>query len=415
MARVPAVLLVDQDPQARFELKQLVKQAQLTLAGAAALGTEAVSLAAETAPDVIVCGIGVPQERALQTIGALLDTRPDTPIVAYGWHSDLETMRAAMLAGARDFLVMPVEAERLNESILAVLESEEHKRLRQTGEAAKLGPRGLVISLFGAKGGVGKTTVATNVGVALSALMGQSAVLIDADTGFGDVAAMLDLKPRQTIIDLLRDIDNVDRDTVADYLTCHASGLWVLPAPRGTLQWRSVAPEGLRKIIDLLARRFDLVLVDSAGALSDISLAVLEEANMVLWITSPDFSSIHNSLLGLETLRELSYPEGRIRLILNATTPQNGIRPVKIEEALVRPLFWMVPYDQRLRLGTQIGWPLVLSSATSPGARSILQLAHAIAGTEPKPMLKPSTAPWRWLLNRRLPSNRPTTAVEGRS
>src|SRR3990170_7086097 len=107
MVRVPAVLLVDQDPQARFELKQLVKQAQLTLAGAAALGTEAVSLAAETEPDVIVCGIGVPQERALQTIGALLDTRPDTPIVAYGWDSGLATRRAAMLAGARDFLVCP--------------------------------------------------------------------------------------------------------------------------------------------------------------------------------------------------------------------------------------------------------------------------------------------------------------------
>src|SRR3990170_7262943 len=147
MASVPAVLLVDQDPQARFELKQLVKQAQLTLAGTAALGTEAVSLAAETAPDVIVCGIGFPQERALQTIGALLDTRPDTPIVAYGWHSDLETMRAPMLAGARDFLVMPVEAERLNESILAVLESEEHKRLRLSGQAARLGPRGPGASL----------------------------------------------------------------------------------------------------------------------------------------------------------------------------------------------------------------------------------------------------------------------------
>src|SRR3970282_137937 len=108
MARVPAVLLVDQDPQARFELKQLVKQAQLTLAGAAALGTEAVSLAAAAAPDVIVCGIGVPQERALQTIGALLDTRPDTPIIGYGWHSDLETMRAAMLAGGARFLGLAV-------------------------------------------------------------------------------------------------------------------------------------------------------------------------------------------------------------------------------------------------------------------------------------------------------------------
>src|SRR3990172_1841108 len=101
MTRVPAVLLVDQDPQARFELKQLGKQAQLTLAGAAAPGTEAGGPAGGGGGgarrggrggfEVMVCGIGAPQERALQTIGALLDPRPDPPIVAYGWHSDVET------------------------------------------------------------------------------------------------------------------------------------------------------------------------------------------------------------------------------------------------------------------------------------------------------------------------------------
>jgi len=100
MARVPEVMVVDQDPKARYEVKQLAKQAQLTVAGEAAFGTEAVSLAADVKPDVIVCGLSTPPERSLQTIEALLDLLPETPIVAYSWRDDAEMVRKAMMAGA---------------------------------------------------------------------------------------------------------------------------------------------------------------------------------------------------------------------------------------------------------------------------------------------------------------------------
>src|SRR6266508_1211542 len=133
MARVPDILVVDQDLQARFEVKQLVRAAQLGFAGEAGFGTEAVSLASEVKPDVIICGMSRPPERSLQTIEALLDVLPETPIVAYGWRDDGETVRLAMIAGARDFFVMPVGPERVLESVRSVLESEERKRLRLTG------------------------------------------------------------------------------------------------------------------------------------------------------------------------------------------------------------------------------------------------------------------------------------------
>ncbi|MDP2673845.1 MAG: AAA family ATPase, partial [Dehalococcoidia bacterium] len=313
-------------------------------------------------------------------IEALLDSLPETPLIAYGWQADLETIRQAMLAGARDFLVMPIDADRLGGSILSVLESEERKRLRLAGQTKGLGPRGLVVAVFGAKGGVGKTTVATNLSVGLSSELGQSVVLVDTDTGFGDVAGMLDMKPDRTIIDLLRDADEVEGDSLDNYVARHSSGLSVVAAPRDSLAWRSVAPERLRKGIALLAKRFDTVIIDTAGALSDLSMTTLEESNLVLWITSSDFASINDSLQALETLRQLSYPEGRIRLMLNDVFADDGVRPAKIEQALRRQFFWRVPYDRRLRLGGQEGQPLVMSDPASPGARSILDLAHALTG-----------------------------------
>ncbi len=400
MARVPEVMVVDQDPKARYEVKQLAKQAHLTVAGEAAFGTEAVSLAADVKPDVIVCGISTPPERSLQTIEALLDLLPETPIVAYSWRDDAEMVRKAMMAGARDYFVMPAESERVLESIRAVLEAEERKRLRISGQAKALGPRGLIITVFGAKGGVGKSTVATNLGVALSRELAHSVVLVDGDNNFGDVASMLDLKPTRNIVDLVRDIDAVERGTVTDYLTQHESGLWVLPAPRECLQWRTVTPERFRKVVTTLARRFDVVLVDTAGALGDLPLAALEEANMVLWLTSSDFSSINNSLVALETLQQLSYPDARVRLMLNITSVDDGVRPAKIEEVLGRQFFWLVPYDRQLRLGGQIGKPVVGTHRDSRGAQSIIQLAQALMGVGPKVSTK-RASPLRRFFSRR--------------
>jgi len=385
MARVPEVLVVDQDPQGRFDVQHLIKQAQLGFAGEAGFGTEAVSLASEVTPDVIFCGISSPPERSLRTIEALLDVLPETPVIAYARNEAVEVVRQSMLAGARDFLIVPATVERLIESIQSVLESEERKRLRLSGQAKGLGPKGLVVTVFGAKGGVGKTTLATNLGVALASNLGQSVVLVDADNSFGDVADMLELPAERSIVEFARDLETMERGNVDECLQKHDSGLWVLPAPRDALQWRSVTADSLRAIVHLLASRFDIVLIDTMAMLNDLSLAALEEANMVLWVTSTDFSSINNSLAGLESLRQISYPDGRIRLVLNVTSSDNGVRPAKIEEALKREFFWSVPYDKRVRVGSQIGKPAIIASPESPGSKSLLQLAQAVTGSGSRP------------------------------
>ena len=383
MARVPEVLIIDQDKQGRFDIKHLVKQAQLGFAGEAGLGTEAVSLASEVTPDVIFCGIGLPPERSLRTIEALLDVLPETPVIAYARKDAAEVVRQSMLAGARDFLIIPAKVERVIESIQSVLESEERKRLRLSGQSKSLGPKGLVVTVFGAKGGVGKTTVATNLGVALASNLGQSVVLVDADNSFGDVADMLELPADRDLVEFVREFETLERGNVDEFLLKHDSGLWVLPAPRDALKWRGVTPDNLRAIVHLLASRFDIVLIDTAAMLSDLSLAVLEEASMVLWVTSTDFSSINNSLSGFESLQQISYPDGRIRLVLNVTSSDDGVRPAKIEEVLKREFFWTVPYDNRVRVGSQIGKPAILASPNSPGSKSLLQLAQAVTGGDP--------------------------------
>lgn len=383
MAKIPAILVIDQDAKARYEVKRLVKQSHFNIAGEAGFGTEAVSTAVELEPDVVLVGVSEPVMRSLQTVESLLNALPQTPVIVYSFEPEIDLARKAMVAGARDFVVMPANAEEMGKSIVAVLESEERRQMRERGQTLTWGPQGTIITVFGPKGGIGKTTVSVNLAVALVGATGQSVALVDADYGFGDVAGMLDLPPERSIVDLARDSASVTRETLPNYLSRHASGLNVVLGPAQTMAWRGVKPEDFRRAVELLSKSHDIVVIDTAGTLNDITLAALEAASLVLWIVTTDFASVRDSLRALEALRSESYPLERVRVLVNDLAMSDGVRPSTIEEALGREIFWRVPFDQRVRQGAQTGEPAVIGRPSAPGARNLTDLARTVVGIKP--------------------------------
>lgn len=384
MAKIPEVLIIDQDGQARYEVKRLVSRSQFGVSGEAGFGTEAVSLALELKPDVVLCGMAEPVARSLQTVDSLLNALPETPIIVYSSSRDIELVRQAMLAGARDFLTVPASPEDMARSIVAVLEVEERRRMRASGQTSSWGAQGSIITIFGAKGGVGKTTIAVNLAVALTRETTQSVVLVDGDSGFGDVASMLDISPEHSLIDLVRDLAKVTRETLPKYLAPHPSGLAVLAAPAQTLAWRGVNPDDFRRVLELLSKSHDVVIVDTAGLLNEITVAALEAASLVLWVVTTEFASVKDSLRAMEALKSLSLPEERIRVMINDIAMIDGIRPWTIEESLQREAFWQIPFDRKVRYGSQVGEPVVVANPKAPGARSLVDLAKTVAGVKPQ-------------------------------
>ena len=383
MAKIPAVLVIDQDAKARYDLKKSVKQSNFVIAGEAGFGTEAVSTAVELKPDVVLLGMREPVVRSMQTVESLLNALPETPVIVYSASRDIDLARRAMLAGARDYLTMPASAEDVGRSIVSVLESEERRQMRLRGQTAAWGPQGSVIAVFGAKGGVGKTTVAVNLAAALVRETGQSIVLVDGDNGFGDVCGMLDMQPERSVVDLARDLPKVTRDTLPKYLMQHSSGLNVLAAPSQAMAWRSIKPDDFRKIIELLSKSHDIVVIDTVGILNDLTLATLQAASLVLWVVTTEFASVRDSLRALEALRSTSYPEDRVRIITNDLATRDGVRTTTIEEVLGHEVFWQVPFDQKVRNDSQIGEPAVLKHPSSAGARNLTDLARTVVGIKP--------------------------------
>ncbi len=380
MAKTPSILIVDSDIQARYEAKQVVKASGLTLAGESGFGMEAVNAANELKPDTILVGVSEPMERPLQTVESLQSLLPDTPIIVYSDSKDIETIRKAMMSGARDFLSRPIKPETMRTSVLLALESEEKKKLRQLGQLPGAATAGTIVTVFGAKGGIGKSTISTNVAVALARMERSSVCIVDLDNGFGDIAGMLDVRPERTLFDMVRDLDMIDRDDIARYVTKHElSELDVLAGPT-VLEWRKLTPDQVRRVVEFLAKNYDTVVLDTSGMLSEMCEMAVEIATIVLWITTTEFASVKDSLEAMRALKLLSYSQERVRIVMNAISPDDGVRPSVVQDALQRDVFWNIPYDKKVRQGTHLGQPIVITAPQSIAAKSLTDLATVIAG-----------------------------------
>jgi pilus assembly protein CpaE len=313
---------------------------------------------------------------------------PDTPVIAYSQSRDIDAVRAAMLAGVRDFLPLPVKPETLRDSIVRSMAAEETRRLRHQGHVAAPSALGTVISVFGAKGGIGKSTIATNLAVSLAA-HGTSTVIVDLDTGFGDVTAMLDVRPERHLGDLARDVEHVGRDELRDYVVTHSSGLDVLASPP-VLEWRNLAGDDLRRSIELLSKYYDKIVLDTSGSLNEVSEVALELSTIVLWVTTSEFTSVRDSLDAMRAMETLALPKERMRVVLNTVSPEDNVRPKTLQDVFQKDVFWQIPYDKRVRQGTHFGQPIALSTPASVAARSIADLATVLAGGRAENGRKPA-------------------------
>lgn len=381
MARNPEIVTIDPDLSSRAETKRAIQLAHFQTIGESGYGVEAVTVAKENPPDVFIISVEEPVALALQTIEQLADACPNAPTIVYSSLTDAQSVRRSMVAGARDYIVKPLKPEELSRAVYGVLEQEEKKRLRSEGGPTEVTGRGTVITVFGAKGGIGKTTISTNLATTLAKITGASVCLLDMDTRFGDVAIMMDIAVEASIADVARKIDEIDRDKIKDYLVKHYSGVNILPAPLHPTEWRNMTPQHIEKIVELVAQTHDYVVIDTPGTFNELIAATLELANLILLVTSMDIASIKDTALALEMLRAAGVSEDKVKLTINHSTAANSLREEDVARVLEYDVFWRIPHDLSVASSTQLGQPIVIAKPYARVSRSIIDLAHALTGT----------------------------------
>jgi MinD-like ATPase involved in chromosome partitioning or flagellar assembly len=178
----------------------------------------------------------------------------------------------------------------------------------------------------------------------------------------------------------VRDLDMIERDDIERYVTKHEiTDLDVLAGPT-VLEWRKISPDQVRRAIEFLASNYDTVVLDTSGMLNELAEMAVEVATIVLWITTTEYASVKDSLEAMQALKMLSYSQERVRIVMNAISPDDGVRPSVVQDALQRDVFWNIPYDKKVRQGTHLGQPIVITAPQSIAARSLTDLATVIAG-----------------------------------
>lgn len=380
MGRNTQVLLVDADPDHREMLKRALTQRSMAVVGEAHYGVEASRLAAALQPDVVLVHLREPFALSLRTLEAVQTAAPSaTPIVV---SKDLgpQIVQKAMLAGARGFVGSPVVAEALESTIIVA--RERHRALldRALASSAVTPVAGAVLTVFGPKGGVGKTTLAANLALSIARQTSAPVALVDADVQFGDVALSMGLEAQRTLGDLLDAMSRGETPDVRAYLTRHPVGVDVLAARHRHDLTPSADPEAIASVLRELAQSFDFVVVDTPGTYSSAVAAALDESTTVLVITSADMASVKDARMAVSALRREGFSEDRLKLVVNHATNANSVTEADIAKTVGCEVFWSIPHDRAVPVSTQRGEPLVLADPEAKMAKRVRAMAALIGG-----------------------------------
>ncbi|HLZ09544.1 MAG TPA: AAA family ATPase, partial [Chloroflexota bacterium] len=334
-------------------------------------------------PDVVLVALREPIARALRTIEILNAAEPQRAIIAMTSSSEKEATRKAVRAGARDYLVMPVSRDELERAIIDVHEAETKRAHLGSAENRKSVSQGQIIVVFGAKGGIGKTTLSVNLAAAVVIETKTRVVLVDLDVQMGDVALMLDVEPQHSVADAARMGDRLEPNYLESLVVPDSGGVYILASPANPEHSAEINGQQVGNVLDVLVRTFDYVIVDTAPTFNDLNVAAIERATITLIVTAPEISSVKRTKLSLGLLHDsFHYPEERLKLVVNAASPVRALTDLEIEASLGMPVFWSVPNDQAVAEAVRQARSVVRAKPSARISKNVAQLARLLAGVK---------------------------------
>lgn len=333
-------------------------------------------------PTIAILGPSCTEPRHLAIAERLVAANPNIRTLLIAQELSTALLRQALRAGVRDVLALPLEPGQLDEAINLVEASIDDSP--SMGGGSNGGPllrRGRVMTVFSTKGGSGKSVVATNMAIALAQNSGQRVVVVDADLQFGDVAVMMKLSPRHTVVDAVANIDRLDGAMFESMLIEHpSSGVEVLAAPLEPAFADQISGPEMIKIVELARSVADFVVVDTPAYFNDVVLGCIEMSDDVLLVAGMDIPNIKNVKIGLQTLRLLNTPLEKVRLVLNRSDSKVKLDIGEVERTLKLQAECLIPSDIVVPVAVNRGTPVVLSAPRSGVTRAIEGLAAQIIG-----------------------------------
>ena len=319
--------------------------------------------------DAFIIEVDTNTAAALNLVEAICDRKPTATVMVYSAAPAPDLLISSMRAGARELLTGVIQPSVLGEALLRATA----RRVEMTDRRV----RGKVLTFWGAKGGSGVTTLATNFAIALRQETSGQVALVDLNPHLGDVAVLLGITPRFTIADALASPERLDREFVSTLMTTDRSGVAVIAAP-DTYSSVSTQASSIGKLLDLVAAQFPYVVVDAGPGLGEAAAPLFQLSSTIYLVTQTDVPSLRSSQRFATYLK--AYGDPNVELVVNRF---EGRRAQFDDEQMARTIGiapkWKVPNDfGAARRAADTGSPVIGEKGAI--ADSLRRMARAASG-----------------------------------
>ena len=362
------LLIVEDVPQVAQYIRGLLEaQAKVKLLEVLSDGARAIAMINELRPDVVlVDALLQGRIKGPKLVEMIQEAKLGIPVIMLTVPQNPVAPDAAN--GIDGVLSMPFSGFELITTIA---------RVRKEFDSRQAVGSNKLMTVFAPKGGVGKTTIAFNLAVAM-AQMDQRTVLIDGSIQFGDLRALLKVPvDAPSILDL--PTDRIAESDLGDVLWRDPSGIDILLAPPRIEMAEMLTARDVEKILSLLRRVYSIIVIDMSSQLNDINLAFLDASDPIIEVVTYDSTTIHSTMAIADTFRAIGYPASKVRYLVNRADSSGGIDPADLERALGRVPEHKVVSDGRLVVqSNNEGVPFVLASPTAPISQDITRTASEL-------------------------------------
>jgi pilus assembly protein CpaE len=310
-------------------------------------------------------------------------TRPEMGLVVAIPGPANGSLGEALMAGAHEIVILPAER--------AVVASAVQKAVARVSTAAQaeagVDTRSPLVVVLGPKGGVGKTTVATNLATTLVA-RGRRTLIVDLDLQFGDVGLVLGVHPERTIYDLVTAQGRLDGERLAGFVGHSADGVDVLPAPARPDQAEAVTADKLAEVLDIAMAQYDVVVVDTPPAFTTATITAIDRAQHAVMIGTLDLPGLKNMKVGLETLGLMGFDRDRVVTVLNRADSKVGLIPQDVKKVLAATPDVSIPSNRSVPRSLNAARPIVACEPKSAPAKALRALGERLADATAKPQPK---------------------------
>lgn len=377
------VMLADDNDQIRESVKKLLElDNEIDLVAEAANGREVIEKIPDVEPEVVVMDINMPEMDGLEACRHISENFEHVSVIIISVEDEPQSFSKAMRAGAKGYLVKPLSPLDLNNTVKEVAElTRKRIRMHEPESGAKASPAGKrknkLVTIFGTKGGVGKSVICTNLAVALAQKYKNQVGVVDLDIQFGDVSIMMNISPRKTIAELMQEGENLSRDLLEDYIY-ERKGVHILTAPNKPELAELVTADKVGDILNLCRDMYTYTVVDTPSFIDETTLTALEKSDLILLIISLDLPTIKNVKKGIDILRSLKLIN-KTRLILNRSSGVAGIEAKDVEKVLDMKIRAEVPSDGKLVISSlNQGIPFIDINSKAPISKGILSVMQLL-------------------------------------